>query len=83
MKTALVQIGDSRCIRIPGSFLEQCQFPGEVELENHGNHLIIRTTSKPRSGWEDAFRRMRENGDDKLLDDASQSVDEWDITEIP
>ena len=83
MKTALIQIGNSRCIRIPDSFLEQCQFPDVVELENYGDHLIVRPTSNPRSGWEDAFRRMRENGDDKLLDDASQSADEWDITEIP
>ena len=83
MKTTLVQIGDSRGILIPRSFLQQCRLPDVVELEDHGDHLIIRPTSNPRSGWEDAFRRMRENGDDKLLDDVSQSADVWDINEIP
>ena len=59
MKTALVQIGNSRGIRIPTEFLEQCQLQNVVELEVHGDHLIVRPTTQPRSGWDDAFRDMR------------------------
>ncbi len=36
--------------------------------------------SRPRDGWDEAFRRMAESGDDAMLDgDASMS--EWDDTE--
>ena len=81
MKTALVQIGNSRGIRIPKPFLEQCQFQDTVELELREDHLIIRPTIPSRSGWDDAFRRMREQGDDALLDQEVVSVTDWDGTE--
>ena len=81
MKTALVQIGNSRGIRIPKAFLEQCQLRDTVELELRDGHLIIRPTTQPRSGWDDAFRRMHEHGDDILLDEEALSATEWDTTE--
>ena len=81
MKTALIQIGNSRGIRIPKAFLEQCQLHDTVELELCVDHLIVRPVKPHRSGWEDAFRDMRENGDDILLDKASRPVTEWDDTE--
>ena len=81
MKIALVQIGNSRGIRIPKTFLEHCQFRDAVELELRHDHLIIRPISQPRSGWAEAFRRMREHGDDALLDEESMSATEWDATE--
>lgn len=49
MKTALVQIGNSRGILIPRSFLRQCQPPDVVELENHGGYLTIRPASWPEA----------------------------------
>ena len=81
MKTALIKIGNSRGIRIPKEFLEQCQLYETVELELCADHLIIRAATPPRNGWEDAFRDMRENGDDTLLDEVSHSVTKWDDTE--
>ena len=80
MKTALIQIGNSHAIRIPKAFLEQCQLRGTVELELRDDHLIIRPTVQPRSGWEDAFRYMHEHGDDTLLDKEAVSATEWDTT---
>lgn len=29
---------------------------------------VINSSKKPREGWENAFRKMAENGDDELLD---------------
>ena len=81
MKTALVQIGNSRGVRIPKAFLKQCQLHDQIELELRRDHLVIRPATQPRSGWEDAFRPMREHGDDALLDGESQSATEWDTTE--
>lgn len=81
MKTPLVQIGDSRGICIPKAFLEQCRLDDQVELELRRDHLVIRPARQPRSGWDDAFRQMREHGDDALLDEASLTGTEWDAAE--
>jgi antitoxin MazE len=67
MRTSLVRIGNSRGIRIPKALREQCHLQDEVELEVRGDHLEVRPATKPRSGWEEAFRRMHEQGDDVLL----------------
>ena len=83
MKTTLVQIGNSRGIRIPKALLEQYHLHDqvEVELEPRPGHLVIRPTRPARSGWDDAFRAMRERGDDVLLDGESLAATEWDTTE--
>ena len=81
MKTALVQIGNSRGIRIPKAFLEQCQLRDKVELELRDDHLVVRPASRPRSRWEDAFRHMHEHQDDALVDKEALSATEWDTTE--
>ena len=67
MKAALIRIGNSRGIRIPKVLLEQYRFNDEVELEPRRDHLVIRPAKQIRAGWDDAFRRMREHGDDTLL----------------
>ena len=81
MKTNVVRIGNSRGIRIPKKLLEQCQLEDEVELEVVNNQLVVRPTVKPRSGWSDAFRRMHEKGEDKLLDRDALPQTEWEKTE--
>ena len=81
MKTNVIRIGNSRGIRIPKTVLEQCHLRDEVEIEVVNNHLVVRSATKPRSGWEDAFREMHERGDDTLLDRESQSPSHWDETD--
>ena len=81
MKTNVVRIGNSRGIRIPKTLLERCRLQDEVELEVQNDHLVIRPVVKPRSGWEDAFRRMHERGDDALLDEGLLPATQWDKTE--
>ena len=71
MKTSLIRIGNSRGIRIPRIFLEQCHLRDEVQLEVVNDYLIVRPMKNPRSGWEEAFREMHEQGDDSLLDKES------------
>ena len=80
MKTALVQIGNSRGVRIPKAFLEHCQLRDTVELKLRDDHLIVRPTIPSRHGWDDAFLRMRECGDDALLDDEFAPATEWAAT---
>ncbi len=81
MRTTIVRIGNSRGIRIPKAMLEQCHLDNAVELEVQDGQLVVRPAEGPRLGWDDAFRRMREQGDDTLLDDEPVSAGEWDRTE--
>lgn len=81
MKTSLVRIGNSRGIRIPKTVLEQCRLSETVELEVEKDRLVIRPVRRPRSGWEDAFRLMAQQGDDALLDRESLASARWDRTE--
>lgn len=80
VKTRIIQIGNSQGIRIPQPLLEQSGIKGEVELEILDRKIIIHAAANPRDGWEEAFAKMAENGDDALLDpDIIESA--WDDEE--
>ena len=68
MKSRIVQIGNSRGIRLPKVLLEEAQLPEEVDLEAEPGRIVIRRGSRPRAGWAAAARRMREQDEDRLLD---------------
>jgi antitoxin MazE len=68
MKTRIINIGNSRGIRIPKPLIEQTGLTGEVEISVREKTLIIRAAGKPRTGWEDGFKRMAMQGDDHGLD---------------
>lgn len=69
MKTELVRIGNSRGIRIPKPFIEQCGFEHRVELRVENDRLIISPERAPRAGWEAQFRAAGPaNGDELLLE---------------
>ena len=76
MKAAIIKIGNSRGIRIPKPIFTQCGFQNEVELEVHDSQLVIRSPHRTREGWDQAFKLMSKNGDDKLIDDTGSSWDE-------
>jgi antitoxin MazE len=67
MKTELVQIGNSRGIRIPKPIIEQCGLGDRVELRVQNDCLVISPERKPRQGWEEAFRAAGSSMDDELL----------------
>jgi antitoxin MazE len=78
MKTRIIRIGNSQGVRIPKLLIEESGLGEEVELEVQSNQIIIRAAGKPRSGWEDAFKAMAENGDDVLLEPAAHGPTSWD-----
>ncbi len=79
MKTKIIKIGNSQGIRIPKSILEQTQLKNVVELEIKDDYLIIKSSNKPRQGWDAAFKKMSENQDDKLLDINNPKINSlWD-----
>jgi antitoxin MazE len=81
MKTRIVKIGNSQGIRIPKLLLDQVGFSEDVELEVQPGRIVIRPVQHPRSGWEEQFSSMAQHGDDRLLDDETGSLSNWDEDE--
>jgi antitoxin MazE len=83
MTIDIVRVGNSRGIRIPKAFLDECGFVGKVELEARKGVLIVRPArkaSEPRKGWAEAYKKMAALGEDRLLD-GEQPLNEWDKKE--
>lgn len=68
MKAHIVRIGNSHGIRLPKTLLQKAQLEDEVELQAEPGRILISKTAKPRAGWTEAARRMRERGEDRLID---------------
>lgn len=79
MKTKIVQIGNSRGVRIPKPLLEQAGLEGDVELRVVESGILIESTTTPRLGWAQAAAKVRERGEGGLLDEpVSTDFDESD-----
>jgi len=68
VKTTLIPIGNSRGVRIPKPFIQQCGLTELVEMDVRDSMIFIHAPRQPRAGWGAAFARMARAGDDKLLD---------------
>jgi len=68
MKTRLVRIGNSRGVRLPKPLIDQAGLTDEVELELHGNTIVIAAQKSPRSGWAEAAQRLHAEAGDHLLE---------------
>lgn len=67
MELPVINIGNSKGIRIPKAILEQYQISDTIELILEKGRIILKPKSKPRKGWGKSFRQMHESGDDTLL----------------
>jgi antitoxin MazE len=81
MKTRIVQIGNSKAIRLPKLLLEESGLGEYVEIRVEGNHLIIEPAERPREGWDQAFAEMAREEDDVLLDSREFTPSRWDEEE--
>jgi len=79
MKATLIQIGNSRGIRIPKPVIEQCGFEEQVDLQMRGHELVVRPVLPVRSGWKQAFSEMSMNNDDVMLDETPATA--WELKE--
>ena len=77
MKTTLIPIGNSRGVRIPKPFIQQCGLTEQVEMDVQDSMIVIHAPRQPRSGWGPAFARMADAGDDQLLD-GQPTATSWD-----
>lgn len=78
MKARVVRIGNSQGLRIPKAVIEQCNLYGAVDLIVQQGQLVVRSASKARAGWDQAFEHMHRHGDDQLIDREASSTSKWD-----
>jgi antitoxin MazE len=79
MKSSLVQIGNSRGVRIPKAFIEEAGLRDDVEIEVRGSQVVVRAARRAREGWGEAFKDMAAKGDDALIDTPAPT--RWDESE--
>ena len=80
MEIQVIKIGNSKGIRLSKTLLERYNIRDKLEIIFEKGYLILKPVSKPRSGWEEAFKEMHDNKDDQLLfDDVFQdeNLEEW------
>ena len=80
MDISIIPIGNSKGIRLSKTLLEKYNFKDKVELILEKGYIILKPKAEPRKGWEKAFKKMHESGDDKpLMNDVfeDENFEEW------
>ncbi len=81
MELSIINIGNSKGIRLSKTILEKYNISDKIELILEKGYIILKPKSEPRKDWEKSFKKMHENGDDQLLmDDVfdDENFEEWE-----
>ncbi|KGE85995.1 MAG: AbrB/MazE/SpoVT family DNA-binding domain-containing protein [Phaeodactylibacter xiamenensis] len=79
MEISIIQIGNSKGIRLAKTILERYDITDKVELIFKEGFLILKPVKKPRDGWDEAFKKMADRGDDELLIDDVFEDENWEL----
>ncbi|MDP3929203.1 MAG: AbrB/MazE/SpoVT family DNA-binding domain-containing protein [Bacteroidota bacterium] len=80
MELAIINIGNSKGIRLSKTILEKYSINDKIELILEKDYIILKPKKEPRKGWEKSFKKMHENGDDQLLMNdifEDETFEEW------
>jgi antitoxin MazE len=80
MQVSVIKIGNSKGIRLGKTIIEKYNLRDKVDLILEENQIIIKPVEEPRKGWEEAFKKMAQEGDDRLLFDdvfEDENFEEW------
>jgi len=80
MIAKIIQIGNSKGIRIPNQILKDMNIENQIELiiNDSKDEIILKPVHKIREGWLDSFKKMNSNFDDKLIIDDSLDLKDWE-----
>ena len=67
MRVTLVQIGNSKGIRLPTSILRQCGFGEALDLRVENGSVVLTPAPAVRADWDTAFAAMAAAGDELVL----------------
>lgn len=80
METSIIQIGNSKGLRLSKTILEKYHIKDKVELILEKGQIILRPMDSPRKDWEEQFKKMAKDEDDQLLMNdvfEDENFDEW------
>jgi antitoxin MazE len=80
MELSIINIGNSKGIRLSKTILEKYSIHDKIELILEKGYIVLKPITEPRVGWEKAFQKMHENGDDQLLINdifEDETFEEW------
>lgn len=80
MEVSIIKIGNSKGFRLTKTILERYNITDKIELILEKGQIILRPISESRKGWDKAFKKMHEHGEDQLLLDdifEDENFDEW------
>ncbi len=81
MKARLVQIGNSRGVRLPKLLIEEVGLTDEVDLQVRDGRIVIFPSRVPRTGWAASAQLLSQRGDSGLLDPPTLTrfdEDDWE-----
>jgi len=84
MELSIINIGNSKGIRLSKTILEKYNIQDKIELILEKGFIVLKPKAEPRKNWEKAFQEMHKNGDDQLLiDDVfdDENFEEWNFEE--
>ena len=70
-----------RNLLLPKAVLAEAQLEDDVELKAEPGCIVIRSARRPRAGWAELARQMRERGEDRLLEPPTSTRfdrEEWE-----
>lgn len=84
MTCDIIKIGASKGITIPAILLKELDNPISFKIEFDAKKIVLIPKEKknPREGWAEAFEKMAEMGEDKLLIDDGIDIDLEIISEV-
>jgi antitoxin MazE len=80
MELSIVQIGNSKGIRLSKTILEKYDIKDTVEVILEKGFIVLKPRATPRKGWDTAFKKMHDRGDDNLLMNdvfEDENLEEW------
>ena len=67
MELSIINIGNSKGIRLSKTILEKYNIQDKIELILDKDFIVLKPKAEPRKDLEKAFQKMHKNGDDQLL----------------
>ena len=80
MNAKIVQIGNSKGLRLSKTLIEKYEIKDKVELVLLDDGILLKPIANPREGWDEQFKAMSEQQDDQLLIDdvfSDEDLEEW------
>jgi len=80
MELSIINIGNSKGIRLSKTILEKYNIHDKIEVILEKGYIVLKPKTEPRVGWEKAFQKMHENGDDQLIMNdvfEDETFEEW------